>query len=231
VFRLWYAAENEINQSPLPKVALEMCLLEMIHAQQSIPVEEVLQKLDALQQKITGAPGAQSPVWGAPAKNTAPAGTYEPVKNHAGSGCTAPVEEAKRPTPVVPEVTAGKRDTAEFLAFVRQRNLPLASQLEHGTLRLQDDRELLIELPADSFFLESINDRETGNKIKGLCEEFFNKQLKVTVVPVKKVQQHAGSQPKELDRKKKVHDAMHNPLIQKIVETFEGEIVEVKTDI
>jgi hypothetical protein len=28
-----------------------------------------------------------------------------------------------------------------------------------------------------------------------------------------------------------VHDAMHNPLIQKIVETFEGEIVEVKTDI
>jgi hypothetical protein len=64
-----------------------------------------------------------------------------------------------------------------------------------------------------------------------LCEEFFKKRLTVTVVPVRKVQQHAGPQPKELDRKKKVHDAMHNPLIQKIVETFEGEIVEVKTDV
>jgi hypothetical protein len=132
---------------------------------------------------------------------------------------------------VVAEGTAGKRDASGFLAFVRQRNLPLASQLEQGTIRLQGDRELLIELPADSFFLETINDRETGNKIKELCAEFFKKQLKVTVVPVKKAQQHAGSQPKELDRKKKVHDAMHNPLIQKIVETFEGEIVEVKTDI
>ncbi len=231
VFRLWYAAENEINQSPLPKVALEMCLLEMIHAQQSIPVEEVLQKLDALQQKITGAPGAQSPVWGAPAKSASPAGKYSPVKNPAASGYPARPEAVEQPETVLPDETEGKRDTAEFLAFVRQRNLPLASQLEHGTLRLQDDRELLIELPADSFFLESINDRETGNKIKGLCEEFFKKQLQVTVVPVKKAQQHAGSQPKELDRKKKVHDAMHNPLIQKIVETFEGEIVEVKTDI
>jgi DNA polymerase-3 subunit gamma/tau len=231
VFRLWYAAENEINQSPLPKVALEMCLLEMIHAQQSMPVEEVLQKLDALQQKITGAPGAQSPGWSAPAKSASPAGKYSPVKNPAASGYPARAEAVEQPETVLPDETTGKRDAAEFLAFVRQRNLPLASQLEHGTMRLQDDRELLIELPDDSFFLETINDRETGNKIKGLCAEFFKKQLQVTVVPVKKAQQHAGSQPKELDRKKKVHDAMHNPLIQKIVETFEGEIVEVKTDI
>ena len=230
IFRLWYAAENEINQSPLPKVALEMCLLEMIHAQQSIPIDEVLQKLDALQQKIASAPGAHSPVWSAPPKSAAPAGKHEPVKNSAASGYPAPAEAAEQPATLVAEGTAGKRDASGFLAFVRQRNLPLASQLEHGTMRLQGE-ELLIELPADSFFLETINDRETGNKIKELCAEFFKKQLKVTVAPVKKAQQDAGSPPKELDRKKKVHDAMHNPLIQKIVETFEGEIVEVKTDI
>jgi DNA polymerase-3 subunit gamma/tau len=230
LFRLWYAAENEINQSPLPKVALEMCLLEMIHAQQSIPIDEVLQKLDALQQKIASAPGAHSPVWSAPPKSAAPAGKHEPVKNSAASGYPAPAEAAEQPATVVAEGTAEKRDASGFLAFVRQRNLPLASQLEHGTMRLQGE-ELLIELSADSFFLETINDRETGNKIKELCAEFFKKQLKVTVAPVKKAQQDAGSPPKELDRKKKVHDAMHNPLIQKIVETFEGEIVEVKTDI
>ena len=230
IFRLWYAAENEINQSPLPKVALEMCLLEMIHAQQSIPIDEVLQRLDALQQKIASAPGAHSPVWSAPPKSAAPAGKHEPVKNSAASGYPAPAEAAEQPATLVAEGTAGKRDASGFLAFVRQRNLPLASQLEHGTMRLQGE-ELLIELPADSFFLETINDRETGNKIKELCAEFFKKQLKVTVAPVKKSQQHAGAPPKELDRKKKVHDAMHNPLIQKIVETFEGEIVEVKTDI
>ena len=231
VFRLWYAAEKEINQSPLPKVALEMCLLEMIHAQQSIPIEEVLQKLDELQQKIAGAPGAHGPVWSSSAKSTAPAGKHEPAKNPAGSEYTAPAEAAEQPTNMVPEGSLGKPDESGFLAFVRQRNLPLASQLEHGTIRLQGDRELLIELTADSFFLETIKDRETGDKIKELCEEFFKKQMKVTVVPVKKAPQHTGSQPKELDRKKKVHDAMHNPLIQKIVETFEGEIVEVKTDI
>ena len=225
MFRLWYATENEINQSPLPKVALEMCLLEMIHAQQSIPVAEVLQKLDELQEKIAGAPGALGPALGSSARSTAP------VKNPAGSGYMAPAEATEPLTTVLPESSAGKRDASGFLAFVRQRNLPLASQLEHGTIRLQEDQELLIELPADSFFLETIKDRETGNKIKELCEEFFKKQLTVTVVPVRKVQQHAGPQPKELDRKKKVHDAMHNPLIQKIVETFEGEIVEVKTDV
>jgi hypothetical protein len=190
----------------------------------------VLQKLDALQQKIASAPGAHSPVWSAPPKSAAPAGKHEPVKNSAASGYPAPAEAAEQPATVVAEGTAGKRDASGFLAFVRQRNLPLASQLEHGTMRLQGE-ELLIELSADSFFLETINDRETGNKIKELCAEFFKKQLKVTVAPVKKAQQDAGSPPKELDRKKKVHDAMHNPLIQKIVETFEGEIVEVKTDI
>jgi DNA polymerase-3 subunit gamma/tau len=231
LFRLWYAAEIEINQSPLPKVALEMCLLEMIHARQTIPIEEALHKLDALQQKISGAPGAHSPVWAAPAKSASPAGRPDPTRKSAASGYPEPTQADQQQASADAAGTAGSRDASGFLAFVRQRNLPLASQLEHGTLRLQDDQELLIELPADSFFLETINDRETSSKIKGLCEEFFNKQLTVKVVPVRQAQQHTSAQPRELDRKKKVHDAMHNPLIQKIVDTFEGEIVEVKTDV
>ena len=230
VFRLWYAAENEINQSPLPKVALEMCLLEMIHAQQSLPIDEALQRLEALQQKITGASGDHRPAWGASPKSASPAGRQELVSGAAAAGSSAPAEAPELRAAMPNEGTAGNKDTSGFLAFVRQRNLPLASQLEHGTMRLRDDQELLIELPTDSFFLETINDRETGSKIKGLCEQFFNKQMKVTVVPVKNTPQHTGSQPKELDRTKRVRDAMHNPLIQKIVETFEGEIVEVKTD-
>lgn len=228
IFRLWFTAESDINQSPLPKVALEMCLLEMIHAQQSIPIEEVLEKLEALQQNFIGTSAMTGQTWQPPSK--APVPELKPVakKNPAVSGCSTSAGADESCVQEQEEKASQKSDAAGFLEFVRQRDVPLASKLEQGSIRLQGEAELIIELPA--FFLETIRERETENKIKKLCEEFFKKAMAIKVVPVKKAHLHKESRTPNLDRKKKVHDALHNPLIQKLVETFDGKIVEIKTD-
>ena len=231
IFRLWFAAESDINQSPLPKVALEMCLLEMIYAQQSMPIEEALKKLEVLQQNIISTSGMTGQRWQPPSKTPAPERKLESKKNPAVSGCSVSAEADESCLQEQEEKVSQKSDAAGFLEFVRQQDVPLASKLEQGTIRFQGEGEFIIELPANSFFLETIRERETENKIKRLCEEFFKKAITIRVVPVKKAPVHKESRPSDLDRKKKVHDALHNPLIQKLVETFDGKIVEIKTDI
>ncbi len=231
IFRLWFAAESDINQSPLPKVALEMCLLEMIHAQQSLPIEEILEKLEVLQQNMSSTSPMTGQTWRPPAKPVMPAPKSAAENNHAGSGYSDPPAGDACCSQRIETTVLHKLDAAGFLEYIRQHDVPLASQLELGTIRLQGEEELIIELSADSVFLENIRSRETENKIKNLGAEFFKKSLKVTVVPVTKAHQHKEHRTTELDRKKKVYDALHNPLVQKLVETFDGTIVEIKTDI
>ena len=88
-FRLWFSAEDEISRSPLPKIALEMCLLEMIRAKRSIPVDEVLQRLETLQQQFaTGAP-----------KRAAAAAPPEPRSAYSVKEDPAPMHPHRRRAP------------------------------------------------------------------------------------------------------------------------------------
>lgn len=218
-FRIWFSAEDEISRSPLPKIALEMCLLEMIRARRAIPVDEVLQRLEALQQQLeSGAPQRAA----AAAAHVSRA-TYS-VREEPASAKPGP---APRPQPEAP---AGERDAGAFLSFVRQHSLPLAAQLEHGHLRLRGADELIIEFPVDSFYLENIKDPDTQKKIKQLGEEFYKRPLRITVAAGARNAASSADDDREQERKKKRQEALRNPLVQKIIDVFDGEIIDVRTE-
>jgi DNA polymerase-3 subunit gamma/tau len=223
-FRLWFSAEDEISRSPMPKIALEMCLLEMIQAKRSIPVDEVLQRLETLQQQFaTGAP-----------KRVAPAAAPIPPAAYSVKEDQAPIPRSPAPhaqtVPTQPQAHLREQPAGSFLDFIRQHNLPLASQLEHGHMLLRGESELVIELPANSFYLENIKNRETEKIIQQLGEEFFKRTLKLTVVAGAQNSVVSNEDDRDQERKKKRQEALRNPLVQKIIDSFDGEIVEVRTE-
>jgi hypothetical protein len=139
---------------------------------------------------------------------------------------------APRPqaSPAQPQAPAGERDAGAFLSFVRKHSLPLAAQLEHGHLRLRGADELVIEFPPNSFYLENIKDPDTQKKIKQLGEEFYQRTLRITAAAGYHGAAASAQDDREQERKKKRQEALRNPLVQKIIDVFDGEIIEVRTE-
>jgi len=87
-------------------------------------------------------------------------------------------------------------------------------------------------MPTESFQLDMLKDPEKESRIKELCDAFFNKDIKLTIRATDQ-KKKPDNQKKSKDLKQKAKDEVfHNPVIQKVVETFSGSrILEIKTDL
>jgi len=185
----------------------------------------VLQRLEALQQQLESGAPQRAAAEALHVSRAAYSVREEPACAKSGP---APRPQAT-PAPPQPEALAGERDAGAFLSFVRQHSLPLAAQLAHGHLRLRGADELVIEFPADSFYLENIKDPDTQKKIKQLGEEFYKRTLRITVAAGARGAAASAEDDREQERKKKRQEALRNPLVQKIIDVFDGEIIDVRT--
>jgi len=218
-FRMWFSSEGEITRSALPKMALEVALLEMMHIKKALPIDDLISKIDKLKTHK-----------GTPAKNvyTPPAaGNVQPKASQQSSSYQT--SDKKETTPIPNNST--NKDAEGFLNFVRQEQVQIVPILQHGNLYF-DNSEFIVELPTGSFQLDMLKDPEKESKVKELCNAFFNKDIKLTIRATDQ-KKKPDNQEKSKDLKQKAKDEVfHNPVIQKVVETFNGSrIMEIKTDL
>jgi hypothetical protein len=216
---MWFSSEGEITRSALPKIALEVALLEMMHIKKALPIDDLILKIDKLQNQA-----------GTPAKNvyTPPAAReIQPKASQESSDYQS--SDNKETNPASNNST--NKDTESFLNFVRQKHVQIVPLLQHGNLYLNNS-EFIIEMPAGSFQLDMLKDPEKESKIKELCDAFFNIDIKLTIRATDQ-KKKPDNQKKSNDLKQKAKDEVfHNPVIQKVVETFSGSrILEIKTDL
>ena len=196
-FRLWFSSENEIRKSGFQKTAVELCLLELINSKKAIAIDDMLSKINWLQKQLESR-GSTSPA------------LFNQI--HTDKKQFHPPDKAAELQP------AENKNAQEFLAFVRKKHPPTASILGQGQLSIDAENVLSIELPAGSFFIEKIKGQETTAKITEFGRLLFKKEINIKVVPVKK------KETREKSDKKKEHPA-DNPIVQKILQTFNGRIV------
>lgn len=218
-FRMWFSSEGEITRSALPKIALEVALLEMMHIKKALPIDDLISKIDKLQNQA-----------GIPAKNVYTPGTAREIQPKASQKSSDYQSSSKKENNPASNNSTNK-DAEAFLNYVRQKHVQTFSILQHGNLYLNNS-EFIIEMPAGSFQLDMLKDPEKENKIKELCDAFFNKDIKLTIRATDQIKK-PDNQKKSKDLKQKAKDEIfHNPVIQKVVETFSGSrILEIKTDL
>jgi len=218
-FRVYFAAESEVVRSLFPQIALEICLLEMIYIKRAVPVDEIISRIDALTNRL----GAPAGAGGVPAQSAS-----RPQSTQA-----ADPGEHSPSVPVSPgydPAVRGGDDIAAFLAFVQKKHPLAASLLSHGTLTLAGDNAINMAFPEGSFFFEKVKEPETEKKLAALCREFFNRKIDLSIAASREKKNVPDRTEKKLHDKKNEDSALHNPIIQKVVETFNGRIVEIKTD-
>jgi DNA polymerase III subunit gamma/tau len=247
LFSLLLKGEQEIAQSTFPRTMLEMTLIRMATLRPILPIDEMMKKLEALENKELPKGWKEkepSPALGrvihsedperdkekeeaSPKKReqTSEGKVFE--KNEDLQDLKKEEEFGGAPPQIWEETWKGLVD------FTRARNPILGSFLALGNLVHLSDEKVEIGFDKDSFHYERMLERENRNQLESICHDYLQKKTKVVISPLN---QGVGSKGRvmfnkgevtrnELDKRLEKREE-ENPLIQEALRLFNGKIVE-----
>ncbi|MCX8044621.1 MAG: DNA polymerase III subunit gamma/tau [Desulfobacterota bacterium] len=213
-FRLWFSAENDIVRSANPKIALEVCLLEMLQVKESVPIDELLSTIEHLQQHLerssTGSRAVPLPAQPRPAP-AAPAPR------------SSPRAEAQ-----VCAATPSEPSGEELIAFIARTDAKFAAYLRQACITIEDGK-VTVAFPEGDIFLDIMKEAQTEQKLNDLCRSFLQRNVTVTVQTQpggEKKNRNLTESPDQIKRKRE-QQVLHNPVVQQVLKTFNGKIVAI----
>lgn len=236
-------AESEMAHATFPRLLLEMALLKMATLVPVVPVNEILERLKALEGPGNGGMVASPPPsWkkspagrdGAPVPPVMPETAQAKPAVPASHRGHAQEKPGARDVPATTEA-GGETDPWEgFIAFVRQKKPLLASSLEHGHPLRVSATQLDIGFPAASFQLSRLQDSETMAELRGLAKAFFRAETGIRLVSLAGEQKDIPAtllEKKSLEEAGRLHmikeAAASHPMVAAALEIFGGEIADI----
>ena len=237
LFRAFLSAHDEAARSTFPRLILEMTLSRMSRRKPVLSVEEVLEKLRAMEERLFAggvpvAPGSLLPAAPAPVKQSdVPAETMEEEEAEE-------VPEAASPPGETDEAAAqtlpgdAQEKWKEFVTFAKKKKPPFASLLEHGEPLALDETRLEIVYSEKSFYLERMQEADNLAFLRDLSREFFKGPMKVKVSGKK-----PGSSPpkgpeapgeRKNSKREREEETLNHPLLREAINVFGGRVVEIK---
>jgi DNA polymerase-3 subunit gamma/tau len=222
-------ADAEMAHATFPRLILEMALLKAATLEPVVPIQELLDKIKALE---AGAVHTPALPW--EATRSAPAAAeqqHEPAhraphhpKAPAAPAAAAPVRQGGAPG-----------GWERFVAFVLEKDPALGSVLEHGSPLKQEPGVMEIGFPEGSYYLTSARDSDSLADIQALAREFTGQE---TDVRVKGIAAEGGEAPLSLVEKKKSEheqrieelkrEVAAHPVINEALRLFGGQITDIK---
>ncbi len=233
LFRSLLTAHDEVARSAFPRLVLEMTLARLARRRPVLSVEEVLEKLEAMEERLLpGKTGVSAP----------PQGPGEPVPE-AVEGEGGQEDEGRAE---LPKKVEGKEDEEvrrqgvqdqdgnwkEFVNFAKKRKPPFASLLEHAQVLVLNQKSLEVGYPAKSFYLDRMQEADNVAFLQNLAKEYFQRALKVKVSGMNSSgptrAEGEGKKEGKNSRRDKEEEALNHPLVREAINIFGGRVVEIK---
>jgi len=251
LFRSLLTAHEEVARSAFPRLVLEMTLTRVARRKPILSVEEVLEKLRAMEERLISGgalslPSAPLPPAPPPTIQTGIQPVNPPMAEKKESKMLA-AEEGERatngPTEKIPGAFPGRVSEElqgawkEFVNFAKKKKPPLASLLEHGYPLALGEGLLEIGYPEKSFYLDRMQDTDTRSLLGSLGSEFFKRPMRVRVSgmnpnsiprlnpPLEEKEEQGGGKNSE---RRKAEEALNHPLVKEAINIFGGRVVEIK---
>jgi DNA polymerase-3 subunit gamma/tau len=136
--------------------------------------------------------------------------------------------------PVVREPAPPGSDDAwvEFKQFVKRKNQPLWAKIEPGKLLGFGDGTLRIGFPKGYLFLDFFDEKPQREKIEEMAREFFRQPVTLLVETIENGPGEANGPSRNGPNQNRANhvrrEALNHPLLQKVMDVFEGaEVQEV----
>jgi DNA polymerase-3 subunit gamma/tau len=209
--------ETKLRAATQPRYQLEVGIVKLMELRGVESIREILSRLESLE----SGSGSGSP---------APPRKAEPVSRSVQSAGNSFVATAAAPALEVTD----KTDPLDRIKSVLedQRKRLLVSALDHAlTSSLQND-ELYIEFaPESRHFRETLSKAENVKFIRDACREVLGQETGLRIV-VKEPQAEGNLLSPEhearLEKQRLRETAESSPIVQQMLKTFRGEIVDVR---
>jgi hypothetical protein len=128
---------------------------------------------------------------------------------------------SQKETLVKAESQKGWEETWKSLVdFTRAKNPILGSFLALGNLVHFSDEKIEIGFEKDSFHYDRIIEKENQNQLESICQDYFQRKIKVTISPLDQGVALKGRALLEAG------ETAQNPLVQEALRLFNGRIVK-----
>ncbi len=239
LFRALLAAHEETARSAFPRLILEMTLTRLARRKPVLSVEEVLEKLRAMEERLLARGGIAAPPPSLPAARPTVDRPAVPEELEEEEEKAEEVPEAagtlEEPGGETAAGLSGRSQEiwGEFISFAKKKKPPFASLLEHGQPLILEESRLEVGYPKKSFYLERMQETDNLNFLENLSREFFKRNLKVKVTGVSAEALLRGPVPespgeKKNSKREKEEEALNHPLVRDAIHVFGGRVVEIK---
>ena len=221
--------EENVKRSQNPRINLETILVRMAYLEPLIPIDEWLSRMEGLEKRLST--GGTAPVetsvrdpkatWESP-----PREKEQELFKVAESGMVDEVHTGY-------DASEGKiaEDIWEDLkAFVRKHSQPLFSKIEPGVFLGYEDKCLRIGFRKDYIFIDDITEKTQKDRLAEIAKAYFNDDVEVKIESLSAAEygQHNknnGSVANNNKHNNARRDALNHPLLQKVLDVFEGAVV------
>lgn len=206
--------ERALSRSADPWITWEMSLLRMCEAPRLHAIEEVLSQV---------ATSGRNPA--------------TPVPSEAGPRFVSLVPApAPEPDPAAAAAAPGQDAAKKFLRLLEAKRVTVATYASLATRIRESGDELVLEFPIDKASAkDSLQRPEAARLLAEAAREAFGRPLAVRLVtgPPANGDLAAAARevpPQVLSRERASNRAQEDPMVQKAMELFRGEVVEVKEE-
>lgn len=191
---------KDMRQLGSSKLMLEILLMKMVYLRDVVPMDAVLARLDSLEKSL---------------KTTKP--KHIPLSEPKGTVHKISLKDGDR----IPLDTWN-----DLLRFIRQKNLLLASILQHAHPSWLDEQTIRLSFRGDSFNFEMVSESQNKQRLTAMFSEFFKKNVEISV---DSDSEKDTAQPEILDKDQtpRTGDIVH-PVVSDVLEIFGGEITSFK---
>jgi DNA polymerase III subunit gamma/tau len=231
--------ETKLRAATQPRYQLEIGIVKLMELRGVESISELIQRLSALESNLgTEAPSMRTPPdsGGTPKKPTPerPPTASRPAGSSFAATAVSPVLE--RPVEEKLESTA---PAAELSVIDRvkavlegQRKMLLVTALESAQSTVFEESELFVEFAPDMRHFRDTLSRADNNKfVRDACREVTGKEMGVRIVikdPAAEGEPLSREDEERLEKQRLREMAENSPVVQQMLKTFRGEIVDVR---
>ncbi|HEU4836830.1 MAG TPA: DNA polymerase III subunit gamma/tau [Pyrinomonadaceae bacterium] len=228
--------ETKLRAATQPRYQLEIGIVKLMELRGVETINEILQRLAALEtnepSSTTRTPSGSS---GSPGKIT----PERPTSRSAGSSFTAAAAASPALEKAVEEKPEAVPPPAELSTIDRvkavlegQRKMLLVTALEAAQTAVFEESDLCIEFAPDArHFRETLSRADNNKFVRDACREVTGKDMGVRIVvkdPAAEGEPLSREDEKRLEKQRLRETAESNPVVQTMLKTFRGEIVDVR---
>ena len=217
--------DTDMAHSSFSRLLMEMAMIRMATLSPAIPVNELIERVKALESMPSPVSLAAEPA--SPRYAAAP----KPDKPAIPSPEPAPAKGAQPPPS-----SSGNRDWQGFVAFVKSRKPMLATKLEKGSPLQVTGGNLQIGFTRGSLELSLLNEADYRQQLAELSAGYYGQPQDIKIIPLSADSVDTPlsiAEKKTLERamkEKAVKDAADgHPLVRAALEVFGGEVVSYKS--